>query len=259
MRKIKKNMMVAVAAGLIATGTSTIPAHGAQTDRADIDHDSATYTSKQTSSADAEVDQNSSMVVRPHKTNYYSGTNYSSVKQSGSASNTTVTVSDGDLSVDNTVEQEISNKAEVTQGKVKALPHSILYYDATNISYVDQYAETENTTATGTTGNLKLKKSVKQSASNSVQVVQGEVQALPHSTVYYEGVNESYVQQHAENTDTTLTESGGTLEYHETVEQETSNTAVVEQGEIRQWKHSTVYDNGENTSVIEQYENSTAG
>lgn len=257
MKNFENVLAAALLAGTLTAGTVAVPAQAAGKGKPGDDRATATYVNEQTSSATADVEQNSSMKVRPGETEHYSGTNTSSITQSGETTTATVTESDGNLAVENTTEQKISNKAKVKQGTYKALPHSTLYYDATNISYIDQSAENTNTTVTKSHSNLKLKNTVKQEAHNTAEVEQGTVKALPHSTVYYEGTNESYITQYAENTDTTVTEAGGTLDAQETVEQDTSNTADVQQGVITEFKHSTVHDNGTNTSVVEQYESNT--
>jgi hypothetical protein len=243
-----------VLAGSLTAGTLAAPAYAADRGNSGGTEDSVTYSSEQTSSATAKIDQNSGMVVKPHQTKQYSGTSTTYVEQSGKTSNTTVTESDADLAVESTTKQKIFNKAVVKQGTYKALPHSVLYYDATNISYVDQSAENENITATKSHGNLKHKNTVEQEAHNTAEVEQGTVKALPHSTVYYEGTNLSYVEQYAVNTDTTATVSGGDADVDESVEQDTSNTADVQQGVITEFKHSTVHDNGINKSEVVQYE-----
>jgi hypothetical protein len=258
MKNLKNVLAAAVLAGTLSAGTVAVPAQAAGKEKSGGAGSTATYVNEQTSSATADVKQNSGMKVRPGETEHYSGTNVSYVGQSAEADTTTVTKSDGDLEVENTTKQKISNSARIKQGTYKVLPHSVLYYDATNISYVDQYAENTNTTVTKSQGKLKLKNTVQQEAHNTADVEQGTVKALPHSTVYYEGVNESYITQHAENTNTTVTESGGTAEVQESVEQDTSNVADVEQGVIEQFRHSTVHDDGYNVSVVEQYESSTA-
>ncbi|MEX5258109.1 hypothetical protein [Kocuria arenosa] len=254
-------MIATVFAGALSVGTLTTPslAAGGDSSGEPTAKTKSSTTAEQTARNTGKVEQDSGTKVLPHKTYTYTGTNKSAIEQQAENTSSTTAEAEGDLKTKNKTTQDASNAAKVEQGTMTALPHSTLYYDGANYSTIEQDAQNTTTTVTKSNGNVKSTNSVKQQASNTAEVEQGTVKALPHSTVYYEGINESYIRQDAENTDTTVTEAGGTADVRETVEQDTSNTADVQQGVVKEFKHSTVYHNntGSNTSVVEQSEKNT--
>lgn len=140
------------------------------------------------------------------------------------------------------VKQDASTSARITQNSgIKVLPHRSVTYSGDNTAVVDQEVTTDATTGAGRTAR------VEQNAANSTVVDQGNFKVLPHGSLTYTGDNTAHVEQSASNSATT--KGSGKAR----IKQNATNSAVIEQGTVREFPHSTVVrSGGQDTASVEQ-------